>query len=84
MLYKVDRLIVAAAATLCKPNILLVLRNCGMADDSVSERRALYRELLKHGIETQELDQLSNSSLKQLVAAIKAAYAEYDKSRNVN
>ena len=54
-----------------------------MADDS-AERRALYRELLKHGIETSELDQLSNSSLKQLVEAIKAAYAEYDKSKRVN
>jgi hypothetical protein len=61
-----------------------------MADDSAAaaaattERRALYRELLKHGIETKELDQLSNSSLKQLVTAIKAAYAEYDKNKHVN
>ena len=45
-----------------------------------SERGALYRELKKFGIETDELDKLPASSLKQLIGAIKAAYAEYEKS----
>ena len=45
-----------------------------------SERGALYRELKKFGIETHELDKLSANSLKQLIGAIKAAYAEYEKS----
>ncbi|MGI0005909.1 MAG: hypothetical protein ACREAO_10605 [Nitrososphaera sp.] len=53
-----------------------------MSEDA--ERGTLYRELKRLGIETSELDQLSNSSLKQLVEAIKAAYAEYDKSKRVN
>lgn len=53
-----------------------------MSEDA--ERGALYRELKRLGIETSELDQLSNNSLKQLVEAIKSAYAEYDKGKRVN
>jgi hypothetical protein len=48
------------------------------------ERGALYRELKRLGIETSELDKLSNNSLHQLVEAIKAAYAQYDKSKRIN
>ena len=69
---------VAAGTSLYNPNISIISRKNGLSGNS--ERGALYRELKKFGIETQELGKLSESALRQVISAIKDAYDGYGKS----